>query len=125
MGKVRTKTVKRASKSIVEKYYPKLTTDFHINKRIIDDIALIQTKRLRNMIAGYTTHLMSRIQKGPVKGISLKLQEEERDRKMDFVPEKSAIDTENINVDETVGEMLETLGLEIPGVNVVASDDDE
>ncbi len=44
---------------------------------------------------------------------------------MDFVPEKSAIDTENINVDETVGEMLETLGLEIPGVNVVASDDDE
>ena len=106
------------------KYY-RLTTDFHINKRIIDDIAIIQTKRLRNMIAGYTTHLMSRIQKGPVKGISLKLQEEERDRKMDFIPEKSAIDTENINVDETVGDMLESLGLELPGVNIVNSDDDD
>ena len=100
-----------------------MTTDFHVNKRIIDDIAIIQTKRLRNMIAGYTTHLMSRIQKGPVKGISLKLQEEERERKMDFIPEKSAIDTENINVDETVGDMLKSIGVDIPGVVVEADDE--
>ena len=67
----------------------RLTSDFHTNKRIIDDIAIIQSKRLRNMIAGkeftsnsyslgFTTHMMKRIQKGPVKGISLKLQEEVR-----------------------------------------------
>ena len=102
----------------------RLTTDFHFNKRIIDDIAIIQTKRLRNMIAGYTTHLMKRIQKGPVRGISLKLQEEERDRKMDFVPEKSCIDTENIHVDETVGDMLQSLGLDIAGVHVDADEED-
>ncbi len=54
----------------------RLTNDFHTNKRIIDDIAIIQSKRLRNKIAGFTTHMMKRIQKGPVKGISLKLQEE-------------------------------------------------
>ena len=101
-----------------------MTTDFHYNKRIIDDIAIIQTKRLRNMIAGYTTHLMSRIQKGPVKGISLKLQEEERERKMDYVPEKSAIDVDNIRVDDTVGDMLQSLGLEIPGVVVDAAEED-
>ena len=61
---------------------------------------------------------MSRIHKGPVRGISLKLQEEERDRKMDFVPEKSCIDTEHIQVDDLVGEMLKSLELTIPGVSV-------
>ena len=54
----------------------RLTNDFHVNKRIIDNIAVIQTKRLRNKIAGFTTHLMKRILKGPVRGISLRLQEE-------------------------------------------------
>merc|ERR1711935_303613 len=89
MGRVRTKTVKRASRSLIEKYYGKLTNDFHVNKRIIDNVAVIQTKRLRNKIAGFTTHLMKRIQKGPVRGISLRLQEEERERKMDFIPDRS------------------------------------
>merc|ERR1712166_1507894 len=91
MGRVRTKTVKRASRAIIEKYYGKLTKDFHVNERIIDDIAVIQSKRMRNKIAGYTSHLMKRIERGPVRGISLRLQEEERERKMDFVPEKSEI----------------------------------
>ena len=73
MGRVRTKTVKRASRAIIEKYYAKLTQDFYINKRIITEVAEIQTKRLRNKVAGFTTHLMKRIQKGPVRGISLKM----------------------------------------------------
>ena len=86
----------QASRVIIEKYYSRLTLDFATNKRIAEDVAIIPSKRLRNKIAGFTTHLMKRIQRGPVRGISLKLQEEERERRMDFVPDESALAVETI-----------------------------
>lgn len=118
-GRVRTKLVKRASRHIIEKYYSKLTLDFDINKKIVDEVAIVPSKRVRNKIAGYTTHLMKRIQRGPVRGISLKLQEEERERRLDYVPEKSAINTSSISVSEEVKEMLESIKFaDIPGLKV-------
>ena len=92
MGRVRTKTVKRAARTLIEKFYGKMSKDFHYNKRVCDDCAVIPSKRIRNKIAGYATVLMKRIEKGPVRGISLKLQEEERERKLEFIPTKSEFD---------------------------------
>lgn len=53
MGRVRTKTVKKSAKVIIERYYPKLTLDFETNKRICDEIAIIASKRLRNKVSFY------------------------------------------------------------------------
>ncbi|KAL7627608.1 40S ribosomal protein S17.e.B [Parahypoxylon ruwenzoriense] len=126
MGRVRTKTVKKSAKVIIERYYPKLTLDFETNKRVCDEIAIIASKRLRNKIAGYTTHLMKRIQRGPVRGISFKLQEEERERKDQYVPEVSALDfthtetgTGQLDIDVETKDLLKHLGFDSVPVNVV------
>ncbi|KAH0907923.1 hypothetical protein HID58_039750 [Brassica napus] len=120
MGRVRTKTVKKSSRQVIEKYYSRMTLDFHTNKKILEEVAIIPSKRLRNKIAGFSTHLMKRIQKGPVRGISLKLQEEERERRMDFVPDESAIKTDVIKVDKETLEMLASLGMaDTPGFSEV------
>jgi len=68
---------------------------------------------------------MKRIQKGTVKGISLKLQEEEREKRMDFVPEVSEVDRiieSGIEVDDDVSTMLAAIGFaDLKGVTKVTS----
>ena len=65
---------------------------------------------------------MKRIQRGPVRGISLKLQEEERERRMDFIPDESAVNTEHIEVDRDSMDMLKHLQMaNLPGVMVSQS----
>lgn len=86
--------VKKSSSQVIERYYSRMTLNFHTNKKALEEVAIIPSKRSSNKIAGFSTHLMKQIQKGPVRGISLKLQEEERERRMDFVPEMSAIKTQ-------------------------------
>jgi len=100
---------------IIEKYFQKLTQDFQTNKRLITEIAIIASTRLRNKIAGFTTHLMKRIARGPVRGISLRLQEEEREKRMDLSPEVSQVDQQildqGIEVDEDTLAMLAAMDM--------------
>merc|ERR1719471_120419 len=75
-------------------------------RRISEDVALIPSKPLRNKIAGFITHLMKRLQRSTVRGISIKLQEEERERRDNYVPDVSALEQDIIEVDSETKDML-------------------
>jgi small subunit ribosomal protein S17e len=119
MGRIRTKTTKRAARLVIERFYSQLSFDFQDNKRVCDEVATIPSKRMRNKIAGYVTHLMRRLEKGAVRGISFKLQEEEREKRDNWMPTESELKKPIISVDPETKAMLEAIGLkELEGIQL-------
>ena len=66
---------------------------------------------MRNKIAGYVTHLMRRLERGPVRGISFKLQEQEREKRDNWAPQTSKLDEGRIVIDSITKEMIDHIGL--------------
>ncbi|RLE95054.1 MAG: 30S ribosomal protein S17e [Thermoprotei archaeon] len=58
MGKVRPGFIKRLARKLLETYPDKFTTDFEANKRLVAKLTNIQSKRVRNRVAGYITRLV-------------------------------------------------------------------
>lgn len=59
MGAIKTAYVKRLARMLVERYPDKFTEDFEHNKKMVAQLLNIESKMLRNMIAGYITRIMS------------------------------------------------------------------
>ena len=64
MGRVRTKFIKRTAKKIFNKYGSELSTSFDENKGITEKYIDFPSKKLRNVILGYTTRLKKLSKKG-------------------------------------------------------------
>ena len=57
--KVRIELEKRLARELVERFPDKFTTDFETNKKLVDTLTNISSKKLRNRIAGYITKLQN------------------------------------------------------------------
>lgn len=63
MGNIRPTFIKRSAIEVLKRYPDQFTDDFDENKVMLDRIADIQSKSLRNKVAGYITryrHILAR-----------------------------------------------------------------
>jgi len=60
MGRIKTMLIKRTVNSLIAKYPEKFKDNFEENKKLVEDVAEIHSKKLRNVIAGYITRLVKK-----------------------------------------------------------------
>ncbi len=58
MGRVRTSIVKRTARRLMELFPSEVTASFEENKKLVSRYVYLRSKKLRNQIAGYLTHLV-------------------------------------------------------------------
>ncbi len=58
MGKVRQVYIKRAARQLLELYPDKFSTDFEHNRQVVDELLQVESKPLKNRVAGYLTSLI-------------------------------------------------------------------
>lgn len=87
MGKVRTETVKRTARELIERFPDKFTNEYEANKTVVNELVRAPSKKLRNRIAGYVTRLKvtetkkaTMMQMSPEAQLGLGEDEEEQDR---------------------------------------------
>ena len=62
MGKVKPERVKRIARELLSRFPDRFTADFKANKELVKSLVKTSSPKLRNMIAGYVTHLVSTAQ---------------------------------------------------------------
>jgi len=57
MGRIKTSLIKRNTTQLMKEHGDRVTKDFDENKKIVDELIHTESKKLRNVIAGYATRL--------------------------------------------------------------------
>jgi len=57
MGRIKTTFIKRKTRELFDSHREKFTIDFTGNKKIVDQLTNVSSKKLRNTVAGYVTRL--------------------------------------------------------------------
>tara|TARA_B100001971_G_C17933763_1_gene404061 strand:- start:227 stop:418 length:192 start_codon:yes stop_codon:yes gene_type:complete len=63
MGRIKTTIIKRTVKKLIEDKEDLFTTKFEENKKLVDQHLEVQSKKVRNLIAGYLTKVKRRTTK--------------------------------------------------------------
>ena len=56
--------VKRIALEIYNRYPDKISTDFNENKKLVSQLLISRSKKVRNMVAGYLTRLKRKVEEG-------------------------------------------------------------
>ncbi|MFQ6075325.1 MAG: 30S ribosomal protein S17e [Candidatus Bathyarchaeia archaeon] len=64
MGIVRVMAMRKLARTLIERFPEKFGEDFENNKRLLDELTNITSKRLRNRLAGYIVREIVRLKKG-------------------------------------------------------------
>lgn len=60
MGRIKTTMIKNLGMKLLKKYPDKFTSDFEHNKLVLKELGIIDSKRIRNKVAGYIVRLKKR-----------------------------------------------------------------
>ncbi|MBU1204226.1 MAG: 30S ribosomal protein S17e [Nanoarchaeota archaeon] len=58
MGRIKTAMTKRVSNKLLEEKGDKFKDNFEDNKKVVDELLDVESKKIRNVVAGYITRLV-------------------------------------------------------------------
>jgi len=57
MGRIKTKLIKRVTHELISRFPGKFSSSYEENKKVIGELIIVDSKKIKNTIAGYLTRL--------------------------------------------------------------------
>jgi small subunit ribosomal protein S17e len=93
--------IKRLSNQVLEQHKDKFTADFSGNKKLLDQLAIVRSKGLKNEMAGYITKLVKR-EKDYLASKQAPIEKEEVEEIDEIEAEDEIVETEQVEEDSDI-----------------------